>query len=92
MCETNSQKKLNCPHCGESLKAFSLPEGSGWDEPCQWACFNNDCSYFISGWEWMFEQYNVKASYRYRVIDLNSKKASPLAVWSDTALLDRILE
>jgi hypothetical protein len=40
----------------------------------------------------MWEKYKVKVSYRYRVIEPETGQTSPLAVWSETALLDRIIE
>ena len=86
------QTNLTCPHCNERLQAFTLPDNTGWETPYQWACFNNDCPYYKSGWDWMWENYEVRASYRYRIVDENSGKGSPLAVWSETALLDRIIK
>jgi hypothetical protein len=69
-----------------------MPENSAWQKLSQWACFNNDCPYYRSGWDWMWEQYRVKASYRYRVTEPATGSTSPLAVWSETALIDRIIE
>ena len=83
---------LTCPHCGAALQRFRLPEDAGWQQACQWACFNNDCPYYREGWEWMWERYRARASYRYRVLDPATGRASPLAVWSETALFDRILK
>jgi hypothetical protein len=40
----------------------------------------------------MWEQYQVKASYRYRVTEPETGSTSPLAVWSETALIDRIID
>jgi hypothetical protein len=80
-----------CPHCGEALKAFELPDNTGWDGQSQLACFNDECPYYQRGWQHMEEHYAVKASYRYR-IDPTTGHASPLAVWSPTALTDRILD
>jgi len=80
-----------CPHCGEALQAFAIPEEGGWDTSFHVACFNDECSYFVRGWERMEEIYGVKVSYRYRV-DPTSGLASPLAVWSRDALRDRILD
>ncbi len=79
-----------CPHCDEPLVAFALPENSGWEGPVHWACFNDDCGYYRRGWDWMFERFGVKASYRHRV-DPTTGKEFPLAVWSPTALRDRIV-
>jgi hypothetical protein len=80
-----------CPHCGQPLAPFSLPDAGGWDAPFHVACFNDACPYFRRGWEWMESRFGVKVSYRYRV-DPASGKASPLAVWSTGALRDRILD
>ena len=85
-----ARKKHACPHCGAVLQFFELPEAGGWDQRCHLACFNNDCPYYRRGWDWMMSQYNVKVSYRYR-LDPASGCASPIAVWSETALVDRIV-
>ena len=81
----------HCPHCNASLQRIALPDGTGWDGPFHWVCFNDDCPYFKEGWAWMFEQYEVKASYRYRVIP-ETGEVTPIAVWSETALKDHIVE
>jgi hypothetical protein len=86
-----SDESHTCPHCGERLRPFELPDGTGWDSPYHLACFNDECSYYREGWDWMMEKYEVKASYRYRV-DPDSGKASPIPVWSADALRDRIIE
>jgi len=66
-----------------------MPEEGGWNACIHLACFNDECPYFLKGWEWMKSQYEVKASYRYR-INPETGKASPLPVWSSEALRDRI--
>ena len=80
-----------CPHCGEPLQAFAVPEEGGWDSTFHVACFNDDCSYFLRGRQRMEDVYGVKVSYRYR-IDPATGQSSPLAVWSKDALKDRIME
>jgi len=82
---------ISCPHCGQTLQAFELPESSGWDTGFHLACFNDDCPYYRRGWERMAREYSVKASYRYRVNPATGK-ALPLAVWSAEALKNRIIE
>ena len=79
-----------CPHCGTVLQEFELPEACGWDQQRHLACFNNECPYYRRGWDWMMSRYNVKVSYRFR-LDPASGRASPIAVWSETALFDRIV-
>jgi hypothetical protein len=88
----NSESKSSrCPHCGEILQAFELPPNSDWQTDFQLACFNDECPYYVRGWEWMESQYAVKASYRFR-LDPGTGHASPLAVWSPTAVKDRIID
>jgi hypothetical protein len=80
-----------CPHCNQKLQPFELPDNTGWQTDFQLACFNDECPYFVRGWEHMQENYAVKASYRFRVDPANGK-SSPLAVWSADAIKDRILD
>jgi len=88
---TKIEKKYTCPHCGTELEAFELPEDGGWDEKFHYACFNDDCPYFVNGWEWMMSRYEATASYRYR-INPDCDMPSPIAVWSKSALRDRIIK
>jgi hypothetical protein len=80
-----------CPHCSSVLQAFVLPENSEYDSEVHLACFNNDCPYYREGWTWMREKYAVNASYRYRMDPANNV-ASPIAVWSEAALVERIVD
>jgi hypothetical protein len=80
-----------CPHCDAALEPFKLPDEGGWDSDFHVACFNDECPYYVKGWQWMQERYGVKSSYRYR-LDPATGKASPIAVWSPTALRDRIMD
>lgn len=88
---TTLQEHPVCPHCSQKLQAFDLPEATGWTAEFQLACFNDDCGYFIRGWEHMKTNFAVNASYRYRV-DPSTGTPSPLPVWSADALKDRIIE
>ena len=89
---SEQKKELRCPHCGELLLAFRVPDASTYEEDVHWACFNDDCPYYREGWQWMAEKYAARASYRYRVTDAAGVSASPLAVWSDTACRDLIIK
>ena len=80
-----------CPHCSTPLQPFELPDNTGWNGELQLACFNDECPYFVRGWQHMEEHYAVRASYRYRV-DPATGNSSPLAVWSVDAVKDRILK
>ncbi|MDJ0764473.1 MAG: hypothetical protein QNJ97_15965 [Myxococcota bacterium] len=82
---------LTCPHCGEVLDRVDMPRELAWDNPIQHVCFNDDCSYFVAGWDWMWERYGNRVSYRYRVVDEKTGRNSPLMVWSRDAIKDRII-
>ena len=83
-----------CPHCDAELSLFEMPEESGYEQAkrYQWACFNDDCPYYRNGWDWMYEHYEVRASYRYRLVTKNTDQCTPLPVWSPTAVKDRIVD
>ncbi|MGE5048774.1 MAG: hypothetical protein ACM3PC_09415 [Deltaproteobacteria bacterium] len=78
-----------CPHCGGKLERFGLPEAI-FDHAWDFACFNDDCPYYVRGWAWMEQEYGVKASYRHRV-DSRTGQSSPLAVYSPFAFRSSIL-
>ena len=86
-----SNKNYTCPHCGKDLAAWKVPEMACWGTRIQYVCFNDECSYFTKGWEWMRDKYEVKASYRYR-LDPETGEEGPLPVWSADALKSGIIE
>jgi len=82
---------LTCPHCGTRLSKWRAPEEAKWTEEFFLVCFNDDCRYYKEGWDWMRSQFNQAASYRY-MVNPSTGVPSPLPVWSDTALRERIVE
>jgi hypothetical protein len=80
-----------CPHCDTTLLRWANPQQSTWGGEYQFVCFNDDCPYFARGWAWMKDQYNVKASYRYR-LDPTTGEKGPLPVWSKSAMRESILQ
>lgn len=79
-----------CPHCGRTLAQWANPQMTNWSGEFQLVCFNDDCPYFVRGWAWMQERFNVTASYRYR-LDPTTGERGPLPVWSPQALRSNIL-
>jgi len=86
-----SDKIYTCPYCGEKLLNWNVPEMACWGTRVQFVCFNDECSYFVKGWDWMKSQYEVNASYRYR-LDPETGEEGPLPVWSKDALKSGIIE
>jgi hypothetical protein len=80
-----------CPHCGSRLKKWLVPDGASWDEEFFYVCFDDDCSYYKEGWNWMKEQYSQEGSYRY-MVNPTTGSSSPLPVWSDSATREMIVE
>ena len=79
-----------CKHCGQKMDKWAVPTASTWNVEFHYVCFNDECPYFVKGWEWMQEKYKAKASYR-NCIDPASGHARPLPVWSAAALRNEII-
>lgn len=73
------------------MTRWANPQQSTWSGDFQFVCFNDECPYFASGWEWMENHYNVTASYRCRLDPLTGE-VGPLPVWSMEALKGGIMQ
>ena len=86
----NEKDKSICPHCGQKMLKWQPPAEAGWGVNPQYVCFNDECSYYVKGWEWMRSQYQQNVSYRHR-FNPESDETGPIPVWSPLALRDRII-
>lgn len=83
-------EKHVCKYCGKELEKVLIPPESKWGVEYFLVCMNDDCSYFLRGWEWMKNKYEVHASYRYK-IDPVSKKEGPIPVKSFDDMKDWVV-
>ena len=70
---------------------WRVPDGSSWNEEFFFVCFNDECPYYKKGWEWMKEQYNQNASYRYTLNPVTGASFQ-IPVWSDDATREMIVD
>jgi hypothetical protein len=89
--EVPDKKAPPCPHCGQEMKKWKVPIASTWANEFFYVCFNDECPYFVQGWEHMWEQQATKASYRCR-LDPDTGEYGPIPVWSYDALKDDIID
>jgi hypothetical protein len=80
-----------CPHCESRLVKWLVPEEASWNEDYFFVCFNDDCSYYRQGWEWMRERYNQHVSYR-QAFNPTTGAQFPLPVWSASATREMIVD
>lgn len=76
-----SEDKTVCPHCGQKMSKFRTPGESTWGEGYWYVCFNDECQYYVRGWDHMFKTMKVKSSYRHRY-DPNTGSSGPMPVYS----------
>ena len=84
---------LRCPHCGSELEKWEVPQHcfTEWPNDHMYICFNDECPYYVRGWQWMWEQNQVTASYRHKYDPVTGEKG-PIPVWSPTALKSGIID
>lgn len=87
---SDKKSEYSCPHCNSRLLPWRSPDLTSWGGKVQYICFNDECPYFVRGWEWMKEQFNVVASYRHR-LDPETGESGPLPVWSKSAMKKQIV-
>ena len=62
-----------------------------WTTEYLYVCFNDDCPYFVNGWDWMWTNYHHSVSYRH-MLDPITGKACPIPVSSYDSLKENIIE
>ena len=85
-----------CPHCGEPMKKWQTPQmpfggSTTWTTEFLYVCFNDECTYFVNGWDWMWNRDHRYVSYRH-MMDPASGETNPIPVSSYESLRDGIIE
>lgn len=87
-------KTLSCPHCGEKLKKWEVPDNpfcQTWDNAFMYICFNDECPYYVRGWDLMYKSTNKTISYRF-MYNPEKDTCMPIPVPSPRALKEGIME
>jgi SAM-dependent methyltransferase len=87
-------KTLCCPHCGDKLLKWAVPDNpfcQTWDNEYMYICFNDQCPYYVRGWELMYKETNKTMSYRF-MYNPDKDCCMPIPVPSARALKEGIIE
>jgi hypothetical protein len=74
-----SKIKTECPHCGVKMKKWETPGWTTWGGRMKYVCFNDECTYYVRGWEWMYKSQKAQCSYRHQM-DPETGACGPLPV------------
>jgi SAM-dependent methyltransferase len=88
------KESLECPYCRERLKKWAVPDNpfvQTWDNEFMYICFNDQCAYYIRGWEHMSSEGNMGTSYRL-MYNPEKDRCMPIPVPSARALREGIIE
>jgi SAM-dependent methyltransferase len=87
------KETLCCPYCGEKLRKWAVPENPfacTWDNEFMYICFNNECSYYVRGWDFMIKEGN-SGSYRL-MYDPERNTFYPVPVQTGASLRESIVD
>jgi SAM-dependent methyltransferase len=85
---------LRCPYCGSRLKKWAVPDNPfevTWDNEFLYICFNDQCSYYVRGWDYIYQSTNRMASYRF-MYNPDKDTSAPIPVPSPKALRESIID
>ncbi len=83
---------LRCPYCQSGLRKWEVPQHiwTEWPNDFLYVCMNDDCPYFVRGWDVM-ERQGASGSYRLMFDPLNGS-CEPIPVLTNSMLRDGIIE
>ena len=79
---SQEQDPTTCPHCGQKMSRWESPAVESWGSEYQYICFNDQCGYYLRGWDHTFRTIGIRASYRHRY-DPNTGQTGPFPVKSE---------
>ena len=85
---------LCCPYCGEKMRKWAVPDNpfaQTWDNDFMYICFNDACSYFVKGWDFMYRDGNRGVSYRL-MYNPEKDRCMPIPVPTRQALKEGIVD
>lgn len=85
---------LCCPHCGVKMLKWEVPDnpfGCTWDNDFMYICFNDECPYYVRGWDFMSREGNRGVSYRC-MYNPEKDRCMPIPVPSPMALREGIMK
>lgn len=85
---------MACPYCGDRLRKWAVPDNpfaQTWDNDYMYICFNDECPYFVRGWDVMAKSVNRTQSYRL-MYNPDKDCCMPIPVPSPRALREGIIE
>jgi len=88
------KETLCCPYCGQKLSKWEVPDNpfcQTWDNEFMYICFNDECPYFVRGWDKMYRDTLQGMSYRL-MYNPEKDRCMPIPVPSHQALKDGIIE
>lgn len=88
------KETLQCPYCDSKLKKWEVPDNpfcQTWDNDFMYICFNDECPYFVRGWDRMHRDTNQTMSYRL-MYNPEKDRCMPIPVPTHLALKDGIIE
>jgi len=84
---------LCCPHCDQKLSKWEVPDNpfcQTWDNDYMYICFNDECPYYVRGWDKMYKDTLQGMSYRL-MYNPEKDRCMPIPVPSPHALKDGII-
>jgi hypothetical protein len=84
---------MSCPYCDDRLLKWQVPDnpfGQTWDNDFMYICFNDECPYYVRGWDFMCNNGNHGVSYRLMYNPVNDC-SMPIPVQSPKSLREGIV-